>query len=150
MSTWILSMGVRRYSGREHQCCSYRIELSVDTIPVPLPPTPHTGVGRNPPVILDHVKTMQRRWRHEPKPCINGEPSLEVKRLRDGEISVCFISEQFGGSMRLNPQALTWTPGLCSSGDRSGDRLDRNEAAAHRVGTHTRSEEGVKSDRAGK
>ena len=48
--------------------------------------------------------------------------------------------------MRLNPNAPAWTPGLCSSGEGSGDSSDRNGRAAHCVGMHYKREEGVESD----
>ena len=56
----------------------------------------------------------------------------------------------FGSSMGLNPNAPAWTPGLCSSGERSGDSPDRNGRAAHCVGMHHRREEGVESDGVGR
>ena len=46
--------------------------------------------------------------------------------------------------MGLNPNAPAWTPGLCSSGERSGDRPNRNGRVA-RVGMHHKREEGVES-----
>ena len=52
--------------------------------------------------------------------------------------------------MGLNPNAPAWTPGLCSSGERSGDSPDRNGRAAHCVGMHHRREEGVESDGVGR
>ena len=52
--------------------------------------------------------------------------------------------------MGLNPNAPAWTPGLCSSGERSGDSPDRNGRAAHCVGMHIRREEGVESDGVGR
>ena len=52
--------------------------------------------------------------------------------------------------MGLNPNAPAWTPGLCSSGERSGDSPDRNGGAAHCVGMHHRREEGVESDGVGR
>ena len=52
--------------------------------------------------------------------------------------------------MGFNPNALAWTPGLCSSGERSGDSPDRNGRAAHCVGMHHRHEEGVESDGVGR
>ena len=52
--------------------------------------------------------------------------------------------------MGLNPNAPAWTPGLCSSGERSGDRPDRNGRTAHCVGMHHRREEGVESDGVGR
>ena len=51
--------------------------------------------------------------------------------------------------MGLNPNAPAWTPGLCSSGERSGDSPDRNGRAAHCVGMHHKREEGVESDGVG-
>ena len=51
--------------------------------------------------------------------------------------------------MGLNPNAPAWTLGLCSSGERSGDSLDRNGRAAHCVGMHHKREEGVESDGVG-
>ena len=52
--------------------------------------------------------------------------------------------------MGLNPNAPAWTPGLCSSGERSGDIPDRNGRAAHCVGMRHRREEGVESDGVGR
>ena len=52
--------------------------------------------------------------------------------------------------MGLNPNAPAWTPGLCSSGVRSGDSPDRNGRAAHCVGMHHKREEGVESDGVGR
>ena len=52
--------------------------------------------------------------------------------------------------MRLNPNAPTWTPGLCSSGERSGDSPERNGRAAHCVGMHHKCGEGVESDGVGR
>ena len=52
--------------------------------------------------------------------------------------------------MGLNPNAPAWTPGLCSSGERSGDSPDRNGRAAHCVGMQHRREEGVESDGVGR
>ena len=52
--------------------------------------------------------------------------------------------------MGLNPNAPAWTPGLCRSGERSGDSPDRNGRAAHCVGMHHRREEGVESDGVGR
>ena len=52
--------------------------------------------------------------------------------------------------MGLNPNAPAWTPGLCSSGERSGDSPDRNGRAAHCVGMHHEREEGVESDGVGR
>ena len=52
--------------------------------------------------------------------------------------------------MGLNPNAPAWTPGLCSSGERSGDSPYRNGRAAHCVGMHHRREEGVESDGVGR
>ena len=52
--------------------------------------------------------------------------------------------------MGLNPNAPAWTPGLCRSGERSGDSPDRNGKAAHCVGMHHRREEGVESDGVGR
>ena len=52
--------------------------------------------------------------------------------------------------MGLNPNAPAWTPGSCSSGERSGDSPDRNGRAAHCVGMHHRREEGVESDGVGR
>ena len=52
--------------------------------------------------------------------------------------------------MGLNPNAPAWTPGLCSSGERSGDSPDKNGKAAHCVGMHHRREEGVESDGVGR
>ena len=52
--------------------------------------------------------------------------------------------------MGLNPNAPVWTPGLFSSGERSGDSPDRNGRAAHCVGMHHRREEGVESDGVGR
>ena len=51
--------------------------------------------------------------------------------------------------MGLNPNAPAWTPGLCSSGERSGDSPDRNGRAAHCVGMHHKREEGEGSDGVG-
>ena len=51
--------------------------------------------------------------------------------------------------MGLNPNAPAWTPGLCSSRERSGDSPDRNGRAAHCVGMHHKREEGVESDGVG-
>ena len=51
--------------------------------------------------------------------------------------------------MGLNLNAPAWTPGLCSSGERSGDSPDRNERAAHSLGMHHKREEGVESDGVG-
>ena len=51
--------------------------------------------------------------------------------------------------MGLNPNAPAWTPGLCSSGERSRDSPDRNGRAAHCVGMHHKREEGVESDGVG-
>ena len=51
--------------------------------------------------------------------------------------------------MGLNPNAPAWTPGLCSSGERSGDSPDRIGRAAHCVGMHHKREEGVESDGVG-
>ena len=51
--------------------------------------------------------------------------------------------------MGFNPNALAWTPGSCSSGERSGDNLNRNGRAAHCVGMHHKREEGVESDGVG-
>lgn len=51
--------------------------------------------------------------------------------------------------MGLNPKAPAWTPGLCSSGERSEDSSDRNGRAAHCVGTQNKREEGVESDGVG-
>ena len=50
----------------------------------------------------------------------------------------------------LNPNAPARTPGLCSSGERSGDSPDRNGRAAHCVGMHHKREEGVESDGVGR
>ena len=52
--------------------------------------------------------------------------------------------------MGLNPNAPAWTPGLCSSRERSGDSPDRNGRAAHCVGMHHRREEGVEPDGVGR
>ena len=52
--------------------------------------------------------------------------------------------------MGLNPNAPAWTPGLCSSGERSGDSPDRNGRTAHCVGMHHKCEEGVESDGVGR
>ena len=49
----------------------------------------------------------------------------------------------------LNPNAPAWTPGLCSSGERSGDSPDRNGRAAYCVGMHHKREEGVESNGVG-
>ena len=51
--------------------------------------------------------------------------------------------------MGLNPNAPAWTPGLCSSGERSGDSPDRNGRAAQCAGMHHKREEGVESDGVG-
>ena len=51
--------------------------------------------------------------------------------------------------MGLSPNAPARTPGLCSSGERSGDSPDRNGRAAHCVGMHHIREEGVESDGVG-
>ena len=51
--------------------------------------------------------------------------------------------------MGLNPNAPAWTPGLCSSGERSGDSPDRNGRVEHCVGMHDKHEEGVESERVG-
>ena len=51
--------------------------------------------------------------------------------------------------MGLNPNALAWTPGLCSRGERSGNSPDRNGRTAHCVGMHDKREEGVESDGVG-
>ena len=51
--------------------------------------------------------------------------------------------------MGLNPNAPAWTPGLCSSGEHSGDSPDRNGRDAHCVGMHHKREEGVESDGVG-
>ena len=61
----------------------------------------------------------------------------------------CIQWTNFGSSMELNPNAPAWTPGLCSSGERSGDSPDRNGRAAHCVGMHHKREEGVESDGGG-
>ena len=45
--------------------------------------------------------------------------------------------------------AAAWTPGLCSSGERSGDSPHRNGRAAHCVGMHHKREGGVESDGVG-
>ena len=47
--------------------------------------------------------------------------------------------------MGLNPNAPACIPGLCSSGERSGDSPDRNSC----VGMHHKREEGVESDGVG-
>ena len=49
----------------------------------------------------------------------------------------------------LNPNAPAWTPGLCSSRERSGDSPDRNGRAAYCVGMHHKREEGVESNGVG-
>ena len=49
-----------------------------------------------------------------------------------------------------NPNAPAWTPGLCSSGERSGDNPDRNGTVAHCVGMHHKREGGVESDGVGR
>ena len=51
--------------------------------------------------------------------------------------------------MGLSSNAPAWTPGLCSSGERSGDSPDRNGRAAHCVVMHHKREEGVESDGVG-
>ena len=51
--------------------------------------------------------------------------------------------------MGLNPTAPAWTPGLCSSGERSRDSPDRNGRVAHCVGMHRKREKGGESDGVG-
>ena len=51
--------------------------------------------------------------------------------------------------MGSNPNPPAWTPGLCSSGERSGDSPDSNRRAAHCVGMHHKRDEGVESDGVG-
>ena len=51
--------------------------------------------------------------------------------------------------MGLNPNAPAWTPGLCNSGERSGDSTNRNRRAAHCMGMHHKREEGAESDGVG-
>ena len=51
--------------------------------------------------------------------------------------------------MGLNPNAPAWTPGLRSSGERSGDSPDRNGRGTHYVSMHHKREEGKESDGVG-
>ena len=73
-------------------------------------------------------------------------PSLVLTGILDRGTS---RRSNFGSSVGLNPNAPAWTPGLCSSGERSGDSPDRNGRAAHCVGMHHKREVGVESDGVG-
>lgn len=63
--------------------------------------------------------------------------------------SVRLVSEHLWQQQGLKHKAASWTPGLSSSDDHSGDSLDRNGGSTHRVDAHTRGEKGIESDRAG-
>ena len=79
-----------------------------------------------------------------PSLVLTGILSLIDGSYRDRDIGV-YIScrSNFGSSMGLNPNAPAWTPGLCSSGERSGDSPDRTGRAAHCVGIHHKRTDGV-------
>ena len=82
-----------------------------------------------------------------PSLVLTGSLGLIDRSCRDRGISRRF---NFGSSMGLNPNAPAWTPGLCRSGERSGDSPDRNGRVAHCVGMHHKREEGVESDGVGR